>query len=326
MDTLSVIVVSDETSPVRRYEVRKLLLRRAAWGAGIAAVLLLLLLVDYVRVRIDNRELDSLRAETLARREQVAKFEKKMKSVDGSLARLQEFERKVRIIANLPGSAGAGGEEVTAVGQEVGADDLPGGEGGADETFDADVPTPPREERLPKAPPGAPVEKRVSVLQQTAEYLGVVAQGEVSNLEELVNALEGKRDYLESSPSIWPAKGWLTSRYGYRVSPFTGRRQFHAGLDIAAALGTNIVAPARGRVVFAGPHGPLGNCVIIDHGYGVRTEYGHTEKILVKRGDRVERGQVIALLGNTGRSTGPHLHYVVQVRGKTRNPLDYIFD
>jgi murein DD-endopeptidase MepM/ murein hydrolase activator NlpD len=86
------------------------------------------------------------------------------------------------------------------------------------------------------------------------------------------------------------------------------------------------VAPAHGRVVFAGKRGPLGNSLIIDHGYGIRTQYGHTEKILVKKGQEVERGDKIALMGNTGRSTGPHLHYVVQVDGKTRNPLDYIFD
>ena len=96
--------------------------------------------------------------------------------------------------------------------------------------------------------------------------------------------------------------------------------------DIAGAPGTEIVAPARGTVAFAGKRGPLGNSVTIDHGYGVRTTYGHTKDLHVKRGQRVERGDVIATLGNSGRSTGPHLHYVVEVGGKAKNPLDYIFD
>ena len=131
---------------------------------------------------------------------------------------------------------------------------------------------------------------------------------------------------LASSPSIWPSRGWLTSTFGNRISPFTNRKQFHAGIDIAGSPGTDVVAPARGRVVFAGPNGPLGNCLTIDHGYGVRTTYGHNQALYVKVGQEVERGQRVAALGNSGRSTGPHLHYSVEVNGKTRNPLDYIFD
>jgi murein DD-endopeptidase MepM/ murein hydrolase activator NlpD len=138
--------------------------------------------------------------------------------------------------------------------------------------------------------------------------------------------LESKRRRLASSPSIWPTKGWLTSRYGYRTSPFTGREQFHAGLDIAGAKGTDVVVTARGKVAFAGKRGPLGNSLIVDHGYGVRTQYGHVDELFVKRGEDVQRGDKIASLGSSGRSTGPHLHYVVEVNGKTRNPLDYIFD
>ena len=323
MDKFSLIVVSDETSPVRRYEIRKDLVRRSLWAAGVSVVLLLGLLVDYVRVRIDNHELDGLRQETVERRQQVAEFQTKLETVDEHLTRLQEFERKVRIIANLPGSAAAGGAEITAV--APGDMDLHG-EGGLDEPLDADVPATAGPSRVPKPAGDASVEDRVSLLKRAAEYLGEVAVGQQTNLEQLVNALEGKHDHLASSPSIWPAKGWLTSRYGHRISPFTGRRQFHAGIDIASARGTDVIAPARGRVVFAGPQGPLGNTVILDHGYGVRTHYGHNEELLVKRGQQVERGDRISRLGNTGRSTGPHLHYVVEVNGKTRNPLDYIFD
>jgi len=87
-----------------------------------------------------------------------------------------------------------------------------------------------------------------------------------------------------------------------------------------------VIAPARGKVVYSGSRGPLGKSLIIDHGYGVRTLYGHSDDLYVENGDSVERGQRIAALGNTGRSTGPHLHYVVEVAGKAVNPLDYIFD
>jgi len=321
MDTLSLIVVSDETQPVRRFELRKVLIKRAVIAAAVSVVALLGLGIDYVRLRIDNRELDSLRGETIARRQQVGEFEKRLQQVNGQLAHLTELERKVRIIANLPGSSAAGGDEVTAVEPEV----EPGGQGGLEEPPTEDLP-PGHSSRLPVIPDNAGVPERVSLLQQSAEYLGAIADSQGDSLEDLLVSLEGKRDRLASSPSIWPAKGWLTSRYGYRISPFTNRKQFHAGLDIAGAPGTDVISPAKGRVVFAGKKGPLGNCLIIDHGYGVRTQYGHNQQLYVKLGETVERGEKIAAMGSTGRSTGPHLHYVVEVNGKTRNPLDYIFD
>ncbi len=322
MDKYSLIVVSDETAPVRRFELPKAWLRRGAAIGIVTTIALLALMVDYVRVRIDNRELDGLRSETIERRAQVAEFQQKLENVDRHLSEIQEFERKIRIIANLPGSAGTGGGEVTAVGESGGDLGASGGQGGPESPLD--VPGAPS--RLPKIDPDTPEPKRVSLLGEAALYLGEVADGQTANLEELVSALESKRDFLASSPSIWPAQGWLTSRYGYRTSPFTNQRSFHAGIDIAGAIGTEIIAPARGRVVFSGKRGPLGNAVIIDHGYGVRTQYGHNKELFVKKGDQVERGDKIASLGNSGRSTGPHLHYVVEVQGKTRDPLDYIFD
>jgi murein DD-endopeptidase MepM/ murein hydrolase activator NlpD len=163
-------------------------------------------------------------------------------------------------------------------------------------------------------------------LAELAKAIGVGAELQTNSLEELMLQLDDKHTKLTSMPSIWPTRGWLTSRYGPRISPFTGRRQHHAGIDIAAASGAEIVAPAAGRVVFVGKKGPLGKALVLEHGFGVRTVYGHTKAIHVKIGQEVERGELVAAVGSTGRSTGPHLHYVVEVNGKSRNPLDYIFD
>jgi murein DD-endopeptidase MepM/ murein hydrolase activator NlpD len=159
-----------------------------------------------------------------------------------------------------------------------------------------------------------------------ADHLESLARVRAESLGSLVSDLERKSDQLASLPSVWPVRGWLTSRYGPRVSPFTGRRHMHAGIDIATRHGTPIIAPARGRVVFTGSKGPLGRSVVLDHGFGVKTFYGHTSEILVKTGELVNRGQEIAKVGNTGRSTGPHLHYTVEVNNKSRDPLDYILD
>jgi len=130
-----------------------------------------------------------------------------------------------------------------------------------------------------------------------------------------------------STPSIWPVKGPITSRFGPRVSPFTGKRTLHAGIDIGVPTGTPIHAPANGKVVIAAHDTRIGNFIRIDHGFGIETTYGHLSKILVKYGQRVKRDQVIGLVGSTGTfSTGPHLHYKIAVKDKVTNPLRYILN
>jgi murein DD-endopeptidase MepM/ murein hydrolase activator NlpD len=330
MDRYSLIVVSDGTSPIRRLDVPKRSVRRAVIGAGVAGAVLLGILADYVRVRLDHAELGRLRALAHEQQARIEGFEASVGALEQKLSLVAEFERKVRVIANLPGSAAAGGADVAEIGP-AGLEDAagaPDGQGGDEEWVPGAVEAPGAAGRAAAGAAGAGVrpDDRVGLLRLEAERLGLVADARALSLKELVDQLEDKHQRLASSPAIWPARGWLTSRFGPRISPFTGRRQFHAGLDIAGAPGTPVVAPARGRVEFVGSKGPLGNMVLIDHGFGIRTEYGHNEKILVKRGDVVERGQPIALLGNTGRSTGPHVHYVVEVNGKTVDPIDYIFD
>ena len=333
MDRYSLIVVSDGTSPIRRLDVAKRSVRRAVIGAGIAAAVLLGLLVDYVRVRLDHAELARLRSLAQEQQARIDGFEASVGTLQQKLSLVAEFERKVRVIANLPGSAAAGGAEVTEIGMDEAAagaeagEMAGGGQGGEEELVPAAL-----EGRGAIGSAGSHGRHgprpgdRVGLLRREAERLGLVADARALSLRELVDELEDKHQRLASSPAIWPTRGWLTSGFGNRISPFTGRRQFHAGIDIASSSGTEVVAPARGRVEFVGAKGPLGNTVTIDHGYGIRTQYGHNQKVFVQRGDVVERGQAIALVGSTGRSTGPHLHYVVEVNGKAVNPIDFIFD
>ena len=333
MERYSLIVMTDVTKPIRRFDVARRTLVRGAQAAGLLAVLLTFGLVDYVRVRMDHAELARLRVETLEQRARIATFDTTVSEVESRLARLAEFERKVRTIANLPGQAAAGGEDVEKVGADAGGD-LDAADAAAGGPDDEDLVAEPavgsavprlHEVGVPAASV-APGGDRVSLLRVEAERLGHVAAGQELSLGGLIAQLEDKHHHLVSSPAIWPAKGWLTSRFGPRISPFTGLRQFHSGIDIAGAMGTDVIAPARGRVIFVGSKGPLGNTIEIDHGYGVRTHFGHNSAVAVRVGQEVERGQVIAKLGSTGRSTGPHLHYSVEVNGKAMNPLDFIFD
>ena len=144
--------------------------------------------------------------------------------------------------------------------------------------------------------------------------------------QELMLAMRENRGRLAVTPSIWPTEGFVTSRFGYRSSPFTGQSSFHKGLDIAAPTGTPIYAPARGTVTAAGTDGAYGLCVDISHGGGLSTKYGHMSKFVVKSGQKVERGQLIGHVGSTGRVTGPHLHYEVRVNGVPTNPYAYILN
>ncbi|MFZ5563198.1 MAG: M23 family metallopeptidase, partial [Thermodesulfobacteriota bacterium] len=143
----------------------------------------------------------------------------------------------------------------------------------------------------------------------------------------LLEYLEDKRKLLASTPAIMPVTdGWITSRFEYRKSPFTGRREFHQGLDIAARAGTPVSASADGVVVFSGRKGALGNAIVIDHGNGLITRYGHLQSCLKKQGAVVRREDIIGTVGNTGLSTGPHLHYEVLNNGVVVNPEKYILD
>ncbi len=340
MDRYTVILVTDERSPVRRFQVPKIYVQRLIWAAAVITLLFAVATWDYWRKRADNAELSGLRVEAAEQREQIESFEETLRTVEGELARVKELERKVRIIANLPGAAAVGGDEVTEF--------VPQAAPGADKD---DIVLPAGVPGEPTGSTGASVDgafkvplislspeeaRRLGLGSSSARYvhgLGALAsdmggsaarRGESLNL--LIDQLGEKSVKLASIPSIWPARGWLTSRFGNRVSPFTGRTQRHAGIDIASGEGTPIVAPARGRVSYVGRKGPLGNTLVVDHGFGVRTFYGHTHEIHVRPGAEVARGQLIASIGSSGRSTGPHLHYVVEVDGKPRNPLDYIFD
>jgi len=143
---------------------------------------------------------------------------------------------------------------------------------------------------------------------------------------DLWESLSERQSLMNATPNIKPAKGWITSRFGYRTSPFTGKTTLHAGLDVAAAPGSPIYAPADGVVIFASYDEGYGKLVSIDHGFGVTTRFGHMSQIYVQVGQRINKWDVIGAVGNTGRSTGPHCHYEVRINGTPVDPINYILD
>jgi murein DD-endopeptidase MepM/ murein hydrolase activator NlpD len=154
-----------------------------------------------------------------------------------------------------------------------------------------------------------------------------LSEFEAEQFVEVERSVSRVKEKLDHTPSIWPTQGWLSRGYGRQFDPFTGEEEMHQGLDIANRTGTQIYAPASGRVTASGAVATgLGIAIVIDHGYGLQTRYGHLSKTLVKSGQRVKRGELIGLMGSTGHSTGPHLHYEVFKDSRAVDPKQFILN
>ncbi len=145
-------------------------------------------------------------------------------------------------------------------------------------------------------------------------------------IRELERLIGRTSEVVSALPLRWPVRGRVNSEYGRRTSPWGGAAEHHSGLDISTPPGTPVMCPAPGKVLLAGGGGDYGRHVIVEHGNGVRSLYGHLSKVEVKAGQRVEKGQLLGLTGSTGRSTGPHLHYELRVAGKTVNPRKFLWE
>jgi murein DD-endopeptidase MepM/ murein hydrolase activator NlpD len=248
----------------------------------------------------DRDRLSGLLQENRVQEEQIKSIATEMDTLKGQLVRLHQMDRRIRIIANL--EQGPSGVELQGMGGVK-----------PDESVLQSLG---RERK----------ERWVGRIREELELMQDFAGEQEWSLQSLEEDLREKQELLTHTPAIWPTKGWLTSRFGYRQSPFTGMREFHPGVDVATRHGTPVIAPAGGMVMDIGRAAAPGRFIRIDHGFGYRTYYAHLDNITVEKGERVERGQVLATVGNTGRSTGPHLHYEILVKGLPVNPLRYILD
>jgi|RhiMetdeSRZDD1v2_1073273.scaffolds.fasta_scaffold65956_4 murein DD-endopeptidase MepM/ murein hydrolase activator NlpD len=166
---------------------------------------------------------------------------------------------------------------------------------------------------------------RVSPLEDL-NRLGESVKEQTDSLKALEKLMSRAGKVLTALPTRWPVRGGVNSEFGNRQSPWTTEREFHSGLDIRADRNTPVHAPAAGTVVHAGPAQDYGTTIILDHGQNIRTLYGHLQKVNVQHGQQVERGAVIGYTGNTGRSSGPHLHYEIIVKGQAVNPRAYLWE
>jgi murein DD-endopeptidase MepM/ murein hydrolase activator NlpD len=268
---------------------------------GIVFVISVVLFYRHIQLSKEVIELEGLRKETREQRLQIQQFVQKVKDFEQQIVRLERFDRKLRVITSLEGS---------------GVSKQKWGMGGTDY----------REIDLYTSIPSDESGKVVDKLSRDIAVLKNQAEVQEISFQELDDFFKGQESLLSSTPSICPVRGWVTSGFGYRISPFTDMKEVHEGIDIATRLNAPVIAPADGITVRVGRDISYGNVLEIDHGYGVVTRYGHNARILPNMGDKIKRGQVIAEVGNTGRSTGPHLHYEVMVSSIPVNPINYIFD
>lgn len=235
---------------------------------------------------------------------QVLSLAGKLQSLEEDIQRVQQFDAKLRVLVNIDKDTGGGKD----------TDD----EAGSPRSVAGLLNNPAFLSRHREL-----FSRR---MQSLVEELADNANLEEVEQQTLVSFLRVNKDTLLSTPSIWPTQGFLTSGFGWRSSPFSGGGRMHKGLDISNHVGTPVWAPARGTVTSVGPDGSYGICIMIDHGNNTVTRYAHLQKAIVREGQYVQRGDVIAALGNTGRSTGPHLHYEVIVGGVPVNPMRYILN
>jgi murein DD-endopeptidase MepM/ murein hydrolase activator NlpD len=300
--TYTVMVVSDHHSPVKRYSIQKSFLVQLGVGAVLLVVMAVGATVHYFRVAQDAAENRVLREENVTLRGQLKSVRERIEHIGSTLDRVERFDQKLRAITLLsdPQRNLAMGPTEPEAGITAPATDTQFSRMAATES--------------------------TAALTSRLDKLSAEATRQEQSLQELQAYFQDQKSLLASTPSVWPARGWVTSDFGSRLDPYTADRVMHAGLDIAAPHGKEVYAPSDGTVVFAGLEGGYGNVLVIDHGYGIKTRYGHLAKMLVKAGDKVKRGTLIAAVGNTGRSTGPHLHYEVRVNGIPQNPRKFILE
>lgn len=292
----TLMIIPNRKSGVKKISVPKVAIRNVLIASVIVVLIALFVIYDYASIKRDRAELARLRAQTREQSQQLRDLGMKIDQFSDRMEELRQFDKKIRVLAHE-----------TSVNKK-----LPLGVGGSDNE--------PRINDLINQNH----DKIIVGIRKNIEKLNEEATEREKSFNELLSFLREQKSILASTPSIWPVRGWVTSEFGIRRSPFRSGVEFHKGLDISTRFGREIVAPADGLVVTSGYATYDGNHVKIDHGHSFSTVYLHLSRVAVKAGTRVRKGDIIGYVGDTGRSTGPHLHYAVLVNDVAVNPRKYL--
>jgi len=258
-------------------------------------------LVDYFAMNVTRAKYKILLSESGQQKRLLTEYEESIRRLRDTVKNFDNYAKKLNVMAGLRSpevmeELGIGGGDTTGI------EPVDSGSG-------------------PSVPPDGQ-----TVSLQEARALAQKAEDVGKNLDVLASYFESQTIKLASTPTIWPTIGWVSSPFTFRDDPFTGRRQFHYGIDIATNFGNPIVATADGIVISLDNDKMGGKNITISHGNAVTTHYLHLSKFLVRSGQKVKRGDVIGLVGKTGKALGPHLHYEVRLNNKPINPYNYILE
>jgi murein DD-endopeptidase MepM/ murein hydrolase activator NlpD len=294
----SVIVVPDDQGRVKQVDVSSRQLRTIVVSLLLLLALTSFFALQYIGRAHDAAAMSQLREENAYLWSRVADLDSSISLFQDQMASLVEKEKMLRTMADLP--------PIDSDVRKVGV----GGHSATDVILSSDP------LRIEERSPDLALSDVDRLLRQ--------AKLEKQSLLEVESGFRDHAHRLQHTPTIWPVRGHISRGFGKHTDPFTGQLRQHDGLDIVNRVGTAVVATADGKVIQKGWQNDYGWMVVIDHGYGYQTAYGHLDSIVANKGERVQRGQTIATLGNSGRSTGPHLHYEVRVNGSAVNPYRYI--
>jgi len=298
---ISILFLGHHTSRTRQLKISKKSFKILLHLSAFTLLVAIFFLSDYIQVKKRAFDVYRLRQEMNGQKSQIHFFLAKVDELERQLSGLKDFDRRIRIIVNLE-KRGQRAAPLMGIGGPSPSD---------------------IREKLQERE-----DKKALILQMRSdiERLQSEAVSSEESLSQLLRLLLVKKQMLAHTPSIWPVQGWTTSGFGFRTHPLTGLSQMHEGLDIANRVGSTIIAPASGIVSDIETDQLFGKTVVISHGFGITTRYAHLHKVLVKLSQRVARGEKIAELGMSGRTTGPHLHYEVRINNIPANPVQYILN
>jgi murein DD-endopeptidase MepM/ murein hydrolase activator NlpD len=288
----TIVIVPHSRSHLRKIQINPRHISYVFVSLAVLALVSVGMMVHYVKLYRQALKLENVQIQNVQLKASLEQSQLLTQKLNRKISTLTEMSNKLRMMAGLP----QGPEQIKK--------QMSPGIGGVTMTPTIN---------------GEPDPQRLISLEKRDEYLE-------KSFSLLDDYFQKKHLELSSTPSILPTQGFISSFFGARRNPFTYSPDFHEGIDITNGVGTSVICPADGTVIFSGQKGSYGLVVEIKHDDSITTLYGHLEKALVKVGDHVKRWQPIAQMGNTGKSTGPHLHYEVHVNDQPVNPLPYILD
>lgn len=294
----TLMIIPRRKSSVTKISLSGKLLYGLIAGSILAVLLTLYIIYDYAGITRDRMELARLRQQTDQQTKEMNDLAVKIDQFADRMEEIKQFDKKLRILAS----------------EQIGQDTkTPLGIGGSN-----------NDQMRLRQLIEEDREKLVSGMHENIDRLNAEADERETSFNELLRFLREQKSIMASTPSLWPVHGWVTSEFGMRRNPFGSGGEFHKGIDIASRAGKEIIAPADGFVLEVAYRTDDGNFVKIENGYGISTSYAHLSKVAVKDGIQVRKGDVIGYVGDTGRSTGAHLHYSVFVNNVPVNPRKYL--